>query len=229
MRLYYVLIVVLTLFACKADKPEEGTITEEGTIMEEGTITEERAITDENTVINVNKTENPEEVVVRRVQTISYDPALPEACDLISKEFLAAQLGTGAEQISLKKASNSSTGNVKSCFYRWPDDFPNTGMFIQVQTNPFPEEAPEFHKLFIEARKNQGEQMIDADRPVLYDDWEGIGDDAAYSYELQKYVWRVGNDFSYLLAFNTDIAEARQKQIAKNVALEILKNHSVQK
>ncbi len=154
-----------------------------------------------------------------------YDERLPDACTLLSESKIASLLNLDKNSLEVKDGSNPQNLFSKSCFYKWEDEgVKNAGIMIQVMTNPVEDEAPEYLSIYISSKKTRGEQSMDSDKPFIYKDFVGIGDDGAYSYEMHKYMWRKGNDYSFLLAFNAVLTEKEELEIAKKLAVEVMKN-----
>ena len=93
---------------------------------------------------------------------------------------------------------------------------------VQLQRNPVQEDVPEYFTYLIASRKTQGEVDPATKQTFKYSDWPGFGDDGAYSTDAGKYIWRVGNDWSFMVAFNTVLPPKAQKVAAHAFAQEVM-------
>ena len=149
---------------------------------------------------------------------------LPSACDLMTEKIIAGIVGVEEQSISIKDGSNSSSPYARSCFFRWEHrGVPNSGVLIQIQDNPVPDEFPEWAPYYIQAKKNQGEKSPDGSVSYRYVDFEGLGVDGAYSYDLHRYMWRDDRDYVYMIAFNLPAGEAEELAWAKAIGKEVMK------
>ena len=152
-----------------------------------------------------------------------FDSEVPDACTLITEAEVAAIVGVNPSIVTLKDGSNKLTATTRSCFFRWSDSSsPNSGVLIQVQKNPIPEEYEDWPILFIESKIKNGEQTFDGtDVTYEYKAWDAVGDAGCYSYEASKYHWRLSNQYVFMVAFNTGANERNQMKqataLAKNV------------
>jgi len=154
---------------------------------------------------------------------LEFDDRLPNPCEVMATETIAGLVGTDAGALEVKDASNTQNLFSKACFFKWDDpNMTDAGVMVQIMTNPVEEEAPEYLQMFIASKKTAGESTIGSDKKILYRDFPGFGDDGAYSNELHKYLWRLGDDFSFLLAFNTTLNKDEELAAAKVLATEIM-------
>ena len=94
---------------------------------------------------------------------------------------------------------------------------------IQMQKNPMPGEIENWPKLVVDNKKTKGERTMDNQEvQVIYEDWNEVGDDGAYSRELHKYYFRYKDIFLFTIAFN-DIPEKDYKKYVKEIGDLILK------
>lgn len=151
---------------------------------------------------------------------------LPSACGLISADKIARILNVNADAITLKDGSGRQSEHSQSCFFRWTHNgVPNSGILVQVQDNPVPDEAPEWASYYISAKINQGEQMPDGSGSFRYDRVkDGLGDAAAFSGELSRYVWRVGTEYVFMIAFNFPGTPEQKKNWAEAIGTEVMNN-----
>lgn len=141
---------------------------------------------------------------------------VPDACALISTQEIAKIFGIKSGAINQKDASHTKSPFTRSCFYRWDGASANTGILLQVQANPVAEEYAEWVTLFVESKRTSGEKEMGNNETYKYEKLEGLGDDGSYSHRLGKYVWRVGNDYAFMVAFNTNsAAEVQMKNVQK--------------
>ena len=151
---------------------------------------------------------------------------LPSPCGLINPEALARILKVDKGQITLKDGSGRASPHSQSCFFRWThDDVPNSGVLIQVQDNPLPDEFPEWASYYIAAKIHPGEQMPDGSGAYKYTKLEnGLGDAAAYSYDLGRYVWRLNKEYVFMIAFNLPGSGEQKIKWAESIGKEIMRN-----
>ena len=144
---------------------------------------------------------------------------------MITTEKIADIVGADADLITIKDGSGRSNPHSQSCFFRWEHrGNPNSGVMIQIQDNPLPDEFPDWAKYYIQAKVNQGEQMPDGSASYKYKTMDGVGDAGCYNYELNRYVWRVGSDYIFMVAFNLYASENEQLKWAKAIGNEVMKN-----
>lgn len=151
--------------------------------------------------------------------------SVPDACALISVDQIAKILGVQPEAISQKDASHTKSPFTRSCFYRWDGASPNTGVLLQVQGNPVAEEYAEWVSLFVESKRTTGDKEMGTNETHKYEKMEGLGDDGSYSHRLGKYVWRDGNNFAFLLSFNTNSAPDVQMNNVKKIGKIVMGNY----
>ena len=66
---------------------------------------------------------------------------VPDACTLLNEKQIAKVIGVDAQTISLKDGSSQSSPYARACFFRWEHKgVPNSGVLVQVQDNPLPDE-----------------------------------------------------------------------------------------
>lgn len=149
---------------------------------------------------------------------------VPDACSLLSDKFIAKTIGVNVEGITLKDGSSQASPYARSCFFRWDHrGVPNSGVLLQVQDNPVPDEFPEWAAYYIQAKRNQGEKSPDGSMDFKYKMFEGLGEDGAYCYDLHRYMWRDKEDFVYLIAFNLPATEAEELEWARQLGAEVMR------
>jgi len=150
---------------------------------------------------------------------------IPDACDLLSVETISKYVNVPAAQIFLNDGSSAQNPKSRACFFKWDgSSIKNAGVMVLVQTNPIADEVPDYLTHFVTSKKTEGEKDFSGGTMHKYLDWPGIGDDGAYSTELGKYIWRIGNDWAFMVAFNTTIEAKDQKKAAEVFANEVMAN-----
>lgn len=151
--------------------------------------------------------------------------SVPSACALISVDQIAKILGVPAEIIKQNDASHTKSPYTRSCFFRWDGASANTGILLQVQANPVQEEYAEWVSLFVSSKRTSGEKAMGTNETFKYDKLEGLGDDGSYSHRLGKYIWRDGNKYAFMIAFNTNSAADVQMKNAKSIGKIMMENY----
>ncbi len=150
---------------------------------------------------------------------------LPQPCSLLTDKFIANVVGVDKDAISLKDGSNKATPYAKSCFFRWDHlGTPNSGVLIQVQSNPVPNEFPEWAPYYLQAKRNQGEKSSDGSMVFKYKNFENMGVDGAYNFDLHRYIWRDAKNYVYMVAFNLPATESEEIEWARKLGTELMKN-----
>jgi len=153
------------------------------------------------------------------------DLPLPDACSLVSAADVAKIMKVDAGDIEVKDGSGKSSAHSRACFFKWIGERPNAGILVQVQKNPVGDEFPGWATSFVESKRSMGESDFTGNgENIKYKQLDGLGDDASYSYEMGKYLWRTGNDYVYMVAFNEEMTAAQQLTAAKEFASIIMKN-----
>ena len=146
-------------------------------------------------------------------------------CDLISEEFVAKTVGVERSLVKLKDGSSKTNLHARSCFYRWNHHgAANSGVLIQVSSNPMPEEFPDWASYYISAKKTQGDQNPDGSGSYRYKDFPDIGVDGGYNFNLSRYCWRSEQDHVFLVAFNQIGTERQQLAWARKIGNEMMSN-----
>lgn len=195
----------------------------------------------ENSMKNPDNAEKPAEGTFSRNSPGYQDPAtlpksnkeklnsVPDACALITSAQVAEIFGIKAQDIEQKDASHTKSPYTRSCFYRWEGASPNTGILLQVQANPVAEEYAEWVSLFVESKRTTGEKEMGSNDTYKYKKLEGLGDDGSYSHRLGKYVWRDGNKYAFMVAFNTNSAPEVQMKNVQKIGKIMMDNYSKMK
>lgn len=152
---------------------------------------------------------------------------IPDACDLLTGKTISKYLKISEAAISLADGSSKKSDLQRACFFKWDDpNMRNAGVMVQVQKNPVADDVPEYFTYMVQSLKSQGETDM-AGLNMKYSDWPGHGDDAAYSTKAGKYVWRIGSDWAFMVAFNATIDDSQQKAAAEAFAKEIMSKMSL--
>jgi hypothetical protein len=158
-------------------------------------------------------------------QMIGFDKEVPDACTLLDSKFIANVFGIDPSVINVKDGSSSQNKKARSCFFKWDTDLPNSGILVQALKNPVEDEFPEWVTYFVRTKKEDGEKSFSEPGVVYrYKDWKAAGDEGAASTEAGKYVWRVGDEMAFMIAFNLTIDPAKQEQAATALAQEVMAN-----
>lgn len=156
---------------------------------------------------------------------VVFDKNVPDACTLLDVGFIAKTFNIDPAVINVKDGSSSQNLKARSCFFKWDTDLPNSGILVQALKNPVEEEFPEWVTYFVRTKKEDGEKSFSEPGVVYrYKDWKAAGDEGAASTEAGKYVWRLGDDMAFMLAFNLTIDPSKQEQAATAIAQEIMSN-----
>jgi hypothetical protein len=99
----------------------------------------------------------------------------------------------------------------------------NGGIFLQISTNQVPAEISDYPEMMNQTKLKDGEQGGDGSS-YKYMPFTELGDGGAYSYDIGKYQWKLGNKYLFLLAFNTKHEGESQKKIAIEIGKEVMKN-----
>jgi len=158
-----------------------------------------------------------------KVSTNFNKHGIPDACDLLTQETIGKWIGIPSASISLADGSSSRHDKQRACFFKWDvGNIPNAGVMVQVQQNQVADDVPEYLTYMIASLKTDGENDFNGGRVMKYQDWPDFGDDGAYSTEAGKYMWRVGNDWAFQIAFNTELSDKEQKKAAYAFAKEVM-------
>ena len=148
---------------------------------------------------------------------------IPDACDLLTAETIAKYVDQPAESIFLNDGSSPKNPYARACFFKWDGSaIPNAGVMVQVQQNGIAEDVPQYLTLLVQSKKTDGEVDPVTNEKVIYKDWPGHGEDGAYSTDVGKYMWRVGDDWVFMVAFNTVLPPKSQKVAADAFAKEVM-------
>ncbi len=218
---FLVIVMMLSLLSCNNKKNKGGDTSSD-------TNTEDRIAQVEKSRAATNTTEaTPQKRMATKSKTASnlFDEILAEPCGLININELGKMMKIDSELIRTKDGSTSKTKSARSCFFRWDGEHSsNSGVLIQVQSNPIPNEFFQYGSTFIASKLNTGEQAYDGVEEISFKfkPFNGIGDDGAYNHELGKYFWRQGEDIVFMLAFNLGLDEKEQLSLARKLAKMVM-------
>ena len=200
MRIILLLIVTL-LISCKSESSDSTTSAGKNSKTE---ATGNKSATDGKIKTNFNKN------------------GIPDACDLLTQETIAKYVGVPAASIMLADGSSSKNDLQRACFFKWDgSEIKNAGVMVQVQQNPVAGDVPDYLTYMVQSLKTDGENTMEGTNTKFLD-WQEFGDDGAYSTEVGKYVWRVGNDWAFMIAFNTTMKPRDQQKAANAFAKEVM-------
>jgi len=219
---YFLLLTIIMIFSCKPD-----TATQSGdntaTEMQEPTTSNNNPKPNTSNPGGTVRTKDGKSKTVQTPKTTFNQEGIPDACDLLTKETIAKYVNQPAESIFQADGSSKQNPKARACFFKWDGSaLPNAGVMVQLQRNPVQDDVPEYFTYLISSRKTEGEVDPATNHVVKYNDWPGFGDDGAYSTEAGKYIWRVGNDWSFMIAFNTVLPPKAQKVAAHALAQEVM-------
>ena len=150
--------------------------------------------------------------------------SIPNSCSLISKIDVSKILDIPAGAIVQMDASSIASPYTKSCFFKWDSLEPNSGILVQVQGNPIPDDYAEWVSLYVSSKRSSGENGMDGE-VYTYKKLDGLGDDGSYSHRLGKYVWRTGEDYVFTISFRANSDPKKQLKLAKELGEVIMRNY----
>jgi len=233
---FFLLLVVLVVISCKPDGASNANTTKANDQKEIQNSKEnnQKAASqskDRNQTakeqVSTLKTNDSKGGTQAKSQTNFNKEGIPDACDLLSAKTVAKYVRQPEGSIFLADGSSPQNPKARACFFKWDgSELANAGVMVQLQRNPVQEEVPEYFTYLISSKKTEGEKDPASKSVIKYNDWPGFGDDGAYSTEAGKYVWRVGNDWSFMVAFNTVLEPKAQKVAADAFAREVMSKMS---
>ena len=150
---------------------------------------------------------------------------LPDACTLVNEGQIARAIGIDESAISLKDGSGPASSHSRACFFRWDHKgVANSGVMVQVQDNPLPDEFPDWAAYYINAKLTDGDKKPDVKEAFKYKKFEGLGVSGAYSFEMHRYMWRTEDGFVIGIAFNLPASEEQEVEWAKRIGAHVMKN-----
>lgn len=148
---------------------------------------------------------------------------VPNATTLIPEAVIGKIIKQDPGMIEVLQGNPLSEKNYQSAFIKWPADFVNAGILIQVSRNPVYDEYRDWAISYIDSKISSGETIQGAGEPVKFNKYTEHGDSGAYNYEAGKYYWRIDRDYVITVAFNMDWDEKEQYRIATELGTEIMK------
>ncbi len=148
---------------------------------------------------------------------------VPDATTLVSEAVIGKIINQDPGMIEVIQGNAKSEKNYQSAFIKWPDDFVNAGIMVQVSRNPVYDEYRDWAISYIDSKKSAGENVPGTTDVVKFNSYDEHGDSGAYSYEAGKYYWRIERDYVITVAFNMDWDEKEQYRIATALGTEIMK------
>ncbi len=128
---------------------------------------------------------------------------MPDPAILLSGTELEMILGLPSQSVSVKSPKDAGGMQVKNTFYKWNDpNNPNTGIFIQLMTNPVFDEYEEYNSIIVSSKLEKGESAPGMRQPFTFKE-KNIGKvKVAYSVEGSRVYWNIGNNYIVSLSFN---------------------------
>lgn len=150
---------------------------------------------------------------------------VPSSCNLVTIEWLKANLGLQDKTINIKDATDPTKKDYTSCFFKWENSAsePDAGILIQVMTNPVYDEFPEWVTKMISAKITDGENVNGDSVPIRYKKFD-VGLEGAYSYEMKRFYWRTDDRYLFMMAFNLLDDESTLVAKAEKIAKEVNNN-----
>jgi len=151
---------------------------------------------------------------------------LPNMCELVDLSEIAQILGLTEEQITIKNSTpGGANPNQRTCFFKWNDpNFPNTGILMQALRNPMEVEFPEYIEVYMQSKRNNGENKLGDDFVHQFKNLAGMADEGIYNADLGKYYWRFSDKVILHLAFNTIHEQEEQFDIAMKLGTRMVQN-----
>jgi len=128
---------------------------------------------------------------------------MPDPAILLSGTELEMILGLPSQSVSVKSPKDAGGMQVKNTFYKWNDpNNPNTGIFIQLMTNPVFDDYYEYNSIIVSSKLEKGESAPGMSQPFTFKE-KNIGKvKVAYSVEGSRVYWNIGNNYIVSLSFN---------------------------
>lgn len=176
----------------------------------------------ENVINNPAQNQMPEEKPVTDLAT-NNTIKVPNATTLIPEATIGKIIKQDPGMIEVLQGNPLSEKNYQSAFIKWPADFPNAGILVQVSRNPVYDEYRDWAISYVDSKITSGETVQGIAEPVKFKKYTEHGDSGAYSYVAGKYYWRIERDYVITIAFNMDWSEEEQYRIATELGTEIMK------
>lgn len=221
MRILFILAIAL-IISCKPDSGQKGTTGTANTDTAQSQKRDSpRSTGNMSTKNGIANTTTPTKA--GKIQTNFNKNGIPDACDLLTQSTIAKYLNIPEASINLADGSSAKNNKQRACFFKWDgSSIKNAGVMVQVQQNQVADDVPEYLTYMVSSLKTDGENNFSDGTKMKYKDFPGFGDDGAYSTEAGKYVWRIGNDWAFMIAFNTTLEAKDQKRAAEAFAKEVM-------
>ncbi|WP_235299179.1 hypothetical protein [Portibacter marinus] len=137
-------------------------------------------------------------------QKIERTDKLPFACDFIDEKEMLSILDKDVNLEVLDGNRNRKSEHSTSCFYKWDDiQYDVSGVMIQINRNPLPDEIPNFVQKSLDNKRWEGERSYDDPNiSFKYDDMEGMPFPVIYNRETNKYFFGLKDMFVCSVVFN---------------------------
>jgi len=175
--------------------------------------------------IAVNNTAQPQVPAESAVTDLATNNKIvvPNATTLIPEAVIGKIINQDPAMIETIQGNPLSEKNYQSAFIKWPADFVNAGILLQVSRNPVYDEYRDWAISYIDTKITTGENLPGEKELVKFSKYTEHGDSGAYNYQAGKYYWRIGRDYVITIAFNMDWDEKEQYRIATELGTEIMK------
>ena len=195
-------LAICTLFGCNGNKDNKVNVSPEGNVALEKSIIEGVDL---------------DQVLINKA------PLMADMSNLVPVEEIATALNIDPSKIT--KVPNQAA-NTNTCFFKWDDpNFPNTGIMMQMKTNPYPDELPEWAVVTMSGLRQDGETALGEDFNHRYKELRGMASEGLYNADLGKYYWRFSDKVVMFLAFNTIHEQQEQFEIATEIGTKMIKNY----
>jgi len=150
---------------------------------------------------------------------------LPFACDIISEKEMQDILAMDIALDVMDGNRNLTSETSTSCFYKWDDPkYDVSGVMIQVNKNPLPDEIPDYVNKYMNNKRWEGENNgEDIDEIFKYSDLEGLDFPAIYNRETYKYYFGIKNTYLCSVAFNYPASPEQLDAWFKVIAEKMIK------
>lgn len=232
-NIFFVLILcfsLITVVSCKKD-PKMSDERAAENVKNSGEQYPERSYSKDSAQVAAKLKMSGEEVTPEKIaealtkkRPADSNSSLPVVCELVKDKLVADEFDVREADIMVTNGKRRETGsnNSSSCFWRWSGG----GIVIQVTQNPLPGEIPNWTEKYITAKKSQGERSIENGQTVKHNfsEFDGPGSDNLYNHNLGRYYSVYQDKYVVSVIFNNNMAERKQKNIAKKIMNSVFKN-----
>ena len=137
---------------------------------------------------------------------------LPFACDLVNEAQMKEILGKAEFEFEILDGNRTAQNeNSTSCFYKWFDNiYDDSGVLIQLQRNPLPDEIPDYVTAMFKVKMWDGENTYQGGNEThTYTVFEGLSVPALYNTDLKQYYFGLGTQVLGMVAFNYPIDQEK--------------------